>query len=122
MALFEEQPVKNCMVTASQCTCPFQIAEDANTYGSINSCSAFPFENYLSSVERLIRNGKAPPKQVAKRLEEKYYARRVMDKTSATISCNFPMNFYINTNNFQCAKLIQKVASSKCVKSIYATR
>ena len=100
----------------------FQIADDANSYGSLNSCSAFPFENYLSYVKRLIRNGKAPLKQVAKRIEEKDYARRVMDKTSATISCNFPSNLYINTNNFECAKLIQNVGSSRCVKSIYTTR
>ena len=40
------------------------MADDAKTYRSLNNCSAFPFENYLSSVKRLVRNGKALPKQI----------------------------------------------------------
>ena len=45
------------------------IADEGNTYGSLNYCSAFPFANYLSFVKRLVRDGKAPLKQIANRLE-----------------------------------------------------
>ena len=82
------------------------IADEGNTYGSLNYCSAFPFANYLSFVKRLVRDGKAPLKQIANRLEERDYTRRVKVKTSDTISCNLPSNLYIDANNVKCAKLI----------------
>jgi hypothetical protein len=47
------------------------ITEDAKNYRSLNNCSCFPFENYLSSVKRLVRSGKAPLQQIARRLQEK---------------------------------------------------
>ena len=82
------------------------IADEGNAYGSLNYCSAFPFENYLSFVKRLVRDGKAPLKQIANRLEERDYTRKVKVKTSDTISCNLPSNLYIDANNVKCAKLI----------------
>lgn len=47
------------------------IADDCVTYGvSLNKISAFPYENFLGRLKRLVRNANNPIAQVAKRLSE----------------------------------------------------
>lgn len=46
------------------------LASDVSTYGSLDNCSAFKFENYLSSLKRLIRKSDQPLQQIIKRLKE----------------------------------------------------
>ncbi len=54
------------------------IADDAEKFDcSLNDLSAFPFENVLQSVKKMVRNSKNPAVQVAKRLAECEMAKRV---------------------------------------------
>ncbi|XP_018006732.2 uncharacterized protein LOC108664619 [Hyalella azteca] len=47
------------------------LADDASNYEmSLNRLSAFPFENYLQKLKKLVKNGKNPVSQIAKRLHE----------------------------------------------------
>ncbi|MGL5119564.1 MAG: hypothetical protein ACRC7H_10275, partial [Plesiomonas shigelloides] len=46
------------------------LSEEAMAFGSLDACSAFPFENYLGKLKRLVRSGKQPLVQLAKRLTE----------------------------------------------------
>ncbi|KAF4118753.1 hypothetical protein G5714_000804 [Onychostoma macrolepis] len=46
------------------------LPEEAMAFGSLDACSAFPFDNYLGKLKRLVRSGKQPLIQVVKRLEE----------------------------------------------------
>lgn len=46
------------------------LPEEAMAFGSLDACSAFPFENYLGKLKRLVRSGKRPLAQVVKRLVE----------------------------------------------------
>jgi len=46
------------------------LPEEAMAFGSLDACSAFPFENYLGKLKRLVRSGKQPLTQVVKRLKE----------------------------------------------------
>lgn len=46
------------------------LADDALTFGLLDLCSAFKFENYLYTLKRLIRKGDKPLQQVIKRLYE----------------------------------------------------
>ena len=42
------------------------LADEVQEYGSLDACSAFPFENYMQKLKRLIRSGKNPIVQIAK--------------------------------------------------------
>jgi hypothetical protein len=47
------------------------IADDMEKFNcSLNEISAFPFENHLRSIKRLVRNAKNPISQVTKRMSE----------------------------------------------------
>ncbi|KAL7375355.1 hypothetical protein ABVT39_015995 [Epinephelus coioides] len=44
---------------------------------SLNDISAFPFENHLQSIKRMVRNGQNPIAQVTKRIVEKEQAKPI---------------------------------------------
>lgn len=46
------------------------LTDEAETFGCLDACSAFRFENYLGQLKRLVRSGRRPLIQVAKRLSE----------------------------------------------------
>lgn len=46
------------------------IVDDVKKFGPLPSISAYPFENHLSFIKRLLRTGNRPLSQVAKRLIE----------------------------------------------------
>jgi hypothetical protein len=46
------------------------IADDVETFGPLDSCSAFKFENYLQILKRYVRKGDKPLEQVVKRVLE----------------------------------------------------
>ena len=46
------------------------ISDDARNYGSLENISAFPFENYLQKLKKLIRGQKLQLEQIVKRVAE----------------------------------------------------
>lgn len=46
------------------------IAEDVKLFGPLDAYSAFPFENFLSRLKRLVSSPRYPLQQVIKRLSE----------------------------------------------------
>lgn len=46
------------------------ICEDVKRFGTLGNFSAFRFENYMSSVKRMLRKGDKPLQQIAKRYAE----------------------------------------------------
>lgn len=51
------------------------LAEDVKKFGPLDSFSAFPFENFLGQLKRLVRTSKLPLQQVVRRLSEKAQQR-----------------------------------------------
>lgn len=46
------------------------VADDVKKFGSLVSFSAYPFENYLYQIKQLVRGGRLPLSQIAKRITE----------------------------------------------------
>lgn len=46
------------------------LRECVNTFGSINSFSAYPFENYIHRISRLVRGKKLVIQQISNRVAE----------------------------------------------------
>ena len=46
------------------------LANDCKKFGCLNNFSAFPFENFLQSLKKLVRKSELPLQQVVKRLDE----------------------------------------------------
>ncbi len=57
------------------------LAENAQNFGSLDSCSAFKFESYLHQVKKMVRSGKNVLAQVANRLEETSKSKIEIRKT-----------------------------------------
>ena len=49
----------------------FHICDGVSQYGSLNEYSAFPFENALGIMKRLLRSGCTPLQQLCRRLSER---------------------------------------------------
>ncbi|XP_064474126.1 uncharacterized protein LOC135388473 [Ornithodoros turicata] len=46
------------------------LAEDCLTHGALDCFSAFPFENFLGKLKRILRSGNKPLSQISRRLSE----------------------------------------------------
>ncbi|KAL1276752.1 hypothetical protein QQF64_036375 [Cirrhinus molitorella] len=46
------------------------LASDGKSYGYLDECSAFPFENYMQKMKRMVCSGKSPLVQIVKRIRE----------------------------------------------------
>ena len=79
------------------------IADDAKEFGTLDKCSAFPFENFNYKIKRLVRSGKRPLVQVVKRLHELENASCTKrHTTSRSISVHKPDNAYIIDDSSSC--------------------
>jgi len=76
------------------------ITDDLTESKSLNDMNAFPFENYLQKMKKMVRNGNNPVAQVAKRLGVlKRYGSAVTKKNFSKVSVQPPNNcFYIPNN------------------------
>ena len=74
------------------------LVDDLQEERSLNDINAFPFENYLQSLKKMVRNGNNPIAQVAKRLHQlKAHGKRNGKKCFCKISIHKPNNcFYLS--------------------------
>ncbi|GBN38581.1 hypothetical protein AVEN_107682-1, partial [Araneus ventricosus] len=66
------------------------IADDVLTFGPLDSCSAFKFENFMQQFKKCIRKGDKPLQQLVKRLSE----------MSNSDSCFSDSSFHVNSPTF----------------------
>ena len=78
------------------------IASDAVLYKGLDNCSAFPYENYLHHLKRLVRSGRHPLVQLVKRLGELDNFKFVDKHKQHKISLKRPNNAYILSNSSCC--------------------
>lgn len=75
------------------------LTDDAERYGSLDYCSAFPFENHLYQLKRKIQPGRNPLVQAYNRLCEAECGPSLeRHRKRSKVSCKQPNNHYITTN------------------------
>lgn len=76
------------------------LTDDAVEYGCLDTCSAFPFENYLQKVLKMVRSPKNPLVQVFKRYSESHPV--IYELPSKVVSCKRPNNYFIINDQLCC--------------------
>ena len=86
------------------------LADDAELYGGLDKCSAFPFENHLYQMKKLVRSGKRPVVQIVKRLGEVAAATqsKKCGLKNSHIKCRFPDNAYLLDDNETCVDILEE--------------
>lgn len=78
------------------------LTSDAKLHEGLDSCSAFPFENYLQHIKRLVRSSKNPVVQITNRLKESCDAQMENMFGDTKIYTKRPNNVYAVGNSSFC--------------------
>lgn len=81
------------------------LAANVQEFTCLDSCSAFPFENYLHQLKRLIRSGKNPIAQIIKRLGEMNTHDTIMRQSNTSLKVHPPNNAFITASG-QCCEVV----------------
>lgn len=76
------------------------LTDDAVEYGCLDTCSAFPFENYMQKFLKMVRSPKNPVAQIFKRYRESHPV--IHELPSKVISCKRPNNYFIINDQSCC--------------------
>ena len=75
-------------------------------FRSLDSCSAFPFENYMQSLKRKVRNGKRPLVQILNRLDESQQ-QKISIKKTRLIDTRQGRNLYFKGDTYSVCEVLQ---------------
>ena len=81
------------------------LSSGVKNFGSLDECSAFPFENYMHQLKQLVRSGKNPLAQLVKRIGEKHSTVTPILEVSRKIYLQRPNNSYIIDDTSCCEVL-----------------
>ena len=84
------------------------LADEVEMFECLDACSSFPFENYMQKLKRMVRSGKNPIAQIAKRLSEISGTLQQIDDTS--ISCKTPNNAFL-LDNLSCIEVVERAGN-----------
>ena len=85
------------------------LTDVVGEFGSLDACSSFPFENYMQTLKRLVRSGKNPIAQIAKRMSE--YSGEVVHVGEPAISLKAPDNAFMLSDS-SCGEVIDRAGST----------
>lgn len=72
------------------------VSDDVRIYGVLDNYSAFPFENYLGGLKKLVRSPKYPLQQIVKRLRETEFSS--YPKCNVKENLSLPYDNYLGPN------------------------
>ena len=75
---------------------------DAEEYGGLDMCSAFPFENNLQQLKKMVRSSKNPVVQITKRLKESQSCESYASPRDTKVSLKRPNNVYMISKAAYC--------------------
>lgn len=84
------------------------LADEVKEYGSLDACSAFPFENYMQQLKKLVRCGKKPMTQIVKRLSERTTQLESQLQKHVKISTESPNNAFV-LEDTSCCEVIRTI-------------
>lgn len=103
------------------------LVDDVIKFGELQSFSAYPFENMLGYIKRLLRNGRNPLAQVAKRLTELTRvdgsANNIVSESSKLVLSkpnhgkDVPLNFQLTAKNGNELEFYSKIEMADFVLS-----
>jgi hypothetical protein len=93
------------------------ITDDAVNFGCLENCSCFPFENYLQTLKKLVRSGRSPLIQIAKRLHEKDLWQTTDANAGTAISYKSPNNMFVeqSSNGAVCNEVMRLSGANRVV-------
>lgn len=96
------------------------LASDVTNYGNLDTCSAFPFENYMQHLKRMVRSGRNPLVQVYRRMHE---AKNICKKQvkMSFISTKAPNNCYV-LDELQCCEVTDRTNEKDEGNDLYLCR
>ena len=80
--------------------CLLHLCDDVDVHGCLDNFSAFPFENHLQTIKKLVRSPKNPVVQVARRLSEIPVSKYVRKRRC--IGVKRPNNAYLLSGDIPC--------------------
>lgn len=85
------------------------ICDDVRLFGTLDEYSAFPFENHLKSLKKLVRSPNKPLQQIVRRLKEMESLKLYSFSSKITVSDQFYSGPLPEENVYECyKKLIYK--------------
>ena len=87
------------------------LADDVKELGHLDNFSAFPFENYLQHLKRVVRSGKGVLGQIVRRLGEMDAVKITRRPTVMTCDVKAPNNAYLLDDN-SCCDVLQAIDAS----------
>nr|XP_045589303.1 uncharacterized protein LOC123751251 [Procambarus clarkii]XP_045614279.1 uncharacterized protein LOC123768065 [Procambarus clarkii] len=97
------------------------LTADAEEHGTLDSCSAFPFENYLHQLKKMVRSSKNPIVQITKRIKEAENTMIYKTSPDNKISHKFPNNVY-SLPGYNCCEVLRTVHSRRSEENYFIVR
>lgn len=89
------------------------LTDDYIKYGPLDSCSAFPFENYMKHLKSMLRKHEKPLQQVIKRYEEQCEIGNWKYKNEQEINFNSKKpNCYVITHHGDIVRIVEILNSN----------
>lgn len=80
------------------------ICDDVRLFGTLDEYSAFPFENHLKSLKKLVRSPNKPLQQIVRRLKEMESSKLYRSSSKITVSDQFYSGPRPEENVYECYK------------------
>ena len=75
------------------------LTNDAELHGCLDECSAFPFENYMQQIKKMVRSARNPVAQIVNRHQESVRNSDLPTTQYRNMSFKSPNNAYVLANN-----------------------
>ena len=95
------------------------LADEVDLFGCLDACSSFPFENYMQKLKKMVRSGKNPIAQIAKRLSE--CPGTIQQVHEAAISSKSPNNAFL-LNDSTCVEVVERARNSDDGEELFLCR